>query len=428
MTPRAVLTALAMIVAPALLAAQHVHPGPAPATAPTSAQAPTAPPAAAVPAMAAGVPLLSADTPMQCWWRSSSGAIRLGEVVDVALTCAVLESATVTAVPDESRLTVAAVQLSPFEIVDGTHPPDVRAGDRRFFQYRYRLRIINPDVIGRDVKLPPLSISYRLQSRMGGDATLAGRDLVHMMPQLIFRVVSQVPDDADDIRDGDDASLAEIEALRFRANAFSVAAMVLTALGAVAALSTLAPVVGLVRRKRTRLAHRMSDRAMLTAAARVLGERLDAARGAGWTPDSLAEAHAATRLVAAVATGAGARERVLEHGAAVPEGRLAVAGRFGHAGAALTAHVTTDHVARAIAALPATASATTRGRLERLRDGLAALTRAQYGAAGALDSTAIDEAVAGARDLGHELAREKLTSPREWFRRPVAPVTPTPEF
>lgn len=380
------------------------------------------------PSVAAGVPALSADTPFQCWWRASSGAIRLGEIVDVALTCAVLESATVTAVADESRLTVAAVQLSPFEIVDGSHPPDVRSGDRRFFQYRYRLRLINPDVIGRDVKFPALAIPYKLQSRMGAATTLAGRDLVHLMPQLIVRVVSQVPSDADDIRDSTDASLSEIEALRFRANAFSVAAMVLTTLGVVAALSTLLPAVGLLRRKRVVAAHRLSDRAVLRHASRVLSERLHSARATGWTAELLAEAHVAARVVAALATGTPVREVTLARDAAVPEGRLVLRPRFGRSAIALTAHATAAHVGSAADALPSGGSATTRSRLERLRDALTALTQAQYGAGERTDTTTIDEAVAAARDIGAELAREQLTSPRAWFRRPAAPVAATPEF
>ena len=132
----------------------------------------------------------------------------------MSLTCAVLERDDVRAVPDESRLTVAAIQMAPFEIVGGSHPPDLRSGDRRFFERRYQLRIIDPDVIGRDVKLPPLAIPYRVESRVGAGSTLAGRDLVHLMPQLVFRVVSQVPADATDIRDAGDAGLGRIDALQ----------------------------------------------------------------------------------------------------------------------------------------------------------------------------------------------------------------------
>jgi hypothetical protein len=112
----------------------------------------------------------------------------------------------------------------------------------------------------------------------------------------------------------------------------------------------------------------------------------------------------------------------------LPEGRLRVRRRFRGQAAAVTAHVTTDTLTKTLAALPADAPAATRSRLEQLRDVLAALTRAQYGAAGAFDATAVDEAVTSARAIGTAMAREQLTSPREWFRRPVAPVTTTPEF
>jgi len=418
---------LLTLAVPVVSTAQHQHAAPAATTAPTRAAA--AADERMTPAVITTAPALTADAPFQCWWRASSGAIRLGEVVDVALTCAVLETGGVTAVADESRLTVAAVQLSPFEIVDGTHPPDVRSGDRRFFQYRYRLRIINPDVIGHDVKLPPLSIPYKLQSRVGAATTMAGRDLVHLMPQLVFRVVSQVPDDADDIRDSADASFAEIERLRFRGNAFSVASMVLTLIGGIAALSALVPVAGLWRRRQgPAVVARLSERVVLQGATRLLGDRLEAARVAGWTPETLAEAHGATRVVTAVALGRPVREVVLAAGAAVPEGRLVVRHRLGRQASAVTAPITTDVVARALAALPATASAASRQRLERLHDALAALTRAQYGAAPDRDTTAIDDAVAAARDIGATIVRERRFSPRAWFRRPVAPAASTPEF
>ena len=143
--------------------------------------------------------------------------------------------------------------------------------------------------------------------------------------------------------------------------------------------------------------------------------------------EAVGVAHVATRVVAAMATGAGVRELAIGHDQAIPEGRLAVRRRLGRQVAAMTTHVTADDVTRALTALPATASAGVRSRLERLRDALAALTRVQYCAA-ALDPSAVDEAVTTARDLATEMAREKLTSPREWFRRPLAPATPTPEF
>ena len=200
-----------------------------------------------------------------------SGAIRLGEIVEVSLTCAVLERDDVRAVPDQSRLTVAAIQMAPFEIVGGSDPPDLRSGDRRFFERRYQIRIIDPDVIGRDVKLPPLAIPYRVESRVGAGSTLTGRDLVHLMPQLVFRVVSQVPADATDIRDASDAGLGRIDALSFRASAFRVAALILAGLAVIVALSALPGLLGRLRGDRRRAVAPVSDHAVLQAVAKRLG-------------------------------------------------------------------------------------------------------------------------------------------------------------
>src|SRR4029077_12147591 len=82
--------------------------------------------------------------PIRCWWRTTAGAIRTGEHFSLVLTCAVLENDAVQVVPDEARLGSSVIQLAPFEIVGGSHPTDMRTADRRFFQYEYTLRLINP--------------------------------------------------------------------------------------------------------------------------------------------------------------------------------------------------------------------------------------------------------------------------------------------
>ena len=115
--------------------------------------------------------------PIRCWRQSTAGAITIGEPFTVVVTCAVYEGDNAQVIPDESRLGVASIQMAPFEILGGTHPPDVHRGTRRFFQYEYQLRIISPDAIGRDVNVPPLSISYRIHSRVGAAATSGVRRL-----------------------------------------------------------------------------------------------------------------------------------------------------------------------------------------------------------------------------------------------------------
>jgi hypothetical protein len=365
--------------------------------------------AAAVTAVAQTSPgaRLDENAPFQCWWRSDAGAIRLGETVEVALTCAMLERDDLRAVPDESRLTVAAIQMAPFEIVGGSHPPDLRTADRRLFEYRYVLRIIDADVIGRDVKLPPLAIPYRIESRVGGGTTLAGRDLVHLMPQLAFRVVSQVPADATDIRDAGDASLGQVDALRFRASVFAGVAALLAVLavlvGASAAVATWRRASGV----RTRRAAVVSDRAVLQAAGARLDAVLAAHPGSDFDADAIASAHHALRLVAAIAGGQPVRQTATPGTAAAPEGRLVATGWLGRTRAAVTAHITPATLSRIIDTLPPQTPARDRMRLEGLRDGLGLMTKAQYAAADRPDGSALGDALRAARDAAAELARER---------------------
>ena len=365
---------------------------------------------------------LDETTPFQCWWRSDVGALRIGQVVTVTLTCAALERDDLTAVPDESRLTVAAIQTAPFEIVGGSHPPDLRTADRRVFEYRYQLRIIDADVIGRDVKLPPLSIPYRVESRVGAGATLAGRDLVHLMPQLVFRVVSQVPADATDIRDAGDASLATVDALRFRASAFRVATLLLAVLALVAGASAVPALVGRWRGGSARGPAGLSDAVVLRAAAGQLADVAARHPTGDFDAEAIAQAHQAVRVVAAGAAGLAVRQAPLAVGGVVPEGRLAVTGGWRRRRAAVTASATTDTIARALEALPAETSAVVRMRLESLRDALAVLSRAEYGAQPLADTSAVAEALQAARAAAVALARE-----HRWSWRAASPAPPAAE-
>jgi hypothetical protein len=78
--------------------------------------------------------------PIACWWRTSVAAVRVGEPFSIVLTCAVVENALTTVVPDQSEIEPAALQLPPFEMLGGTRFGERRDGDHRFFQYEYRAR------------------------------------------------------------------------------------------------------------------------------------------------------------------------------------------------------------------------------------------------------------------------------------------------
>src|SRR6478672_2647500 len=142
---------------------------------------------------AAGVSNAAAQTvqtdPLQCWWRTSSGAVRVGEPFTVVLTCAVLETEETKVVPDQTRLEPSVVQFAPFEVLGGSHGADLRTDQRRFFQYEYRLRLIADGLFGRDVALPDTKISYKIQSKVGQKTSVQGRDQSYVLPAQSVRVL-----------------------------------------------------------------------------------------------------------------------------------------------------------------------------------------------------------------------------------------------
>ena len=160
--------------------------------------------------------------PIRCWWRTSRARSGSAKPSISSLTCAVLENEAVQVVPDESRLAGAVIAMAPFEVVASEHPADLRSGQRRFFQYQYTMRIINPDAIGPDVPIPIMSLHYRVNSRIAANAALQGRDLTYVLPPQTVRVLSMVPADAPDIRDSSDESFSLIESLTLRAGALEI--------------------------------------------------------------------------------------------------------------------------------------------------------------------------------------------------------------
>ena len=120
------------------------------------------------------------NEPMRCWWRTSAAAVRVGEVFSVVLTCAVVQTEAVTVVPSQNELEPSAMQLTPFEVLGGSHGSDLRTADHRFFQYQYRVRVIGEELFGKDVELPELKITYKVRSRTNGGDALEGRDQTYL--------------------------------------------------------------------------------------------------------------------------------------------------------------------------------------------------------------------------------------------------------
>jgi len=346
--------------------------------------------------------------PIRCWWQSSAGAITIGESFDVVLTCAVIETESMQVVPDESRLGVASIQMAPFEILGGSHPEDAHRLQRRFFQYHYQLRLISADAIGRDVNVPALAIPYRVHTRVGPAAALAGRDLNYLMPALPIKVLSLVPKEAIDIRDGSDASLGAVESLRFRSSLFQILAIALGAMAAVMAVFALIPLARGARRAGVIESDRLPDRAVASHAARAVAGAQAAAAVDGWTDEAVARALASVRVIAALAIRQPVSEKVLAATAPVPEGRLAVShGRVRTRRASVSSPVTTADVAVFASKLDDSVSLTHRHHLAGLQSALAVLTAALYRQTPARDAATLNEAVRHAIEVANDLQRER---------------------
>jgi len=332
--------------------------------------------------------------PIRCWWRTSAGAVAIGETFTASLTCAVRDEATTRVTLDESKLGAAVIQLAPFEVLGGSHPGDLRSATHRFAQYHYTVRIIDRDVIGHDASFPNLQLNYNVQTRVGSDS-VDGRDRVYLVPGQAVRVLSLVPADADDIRDSRAESFSTVETLRFRGRALRIVAFALAALGVL----MLAPAALRLARgtgRKAPAANRVEDRAVVSDAIRVL-TRIEGERAAGWTRDLAAEAASVTRVVAACALDRRPSQRPLVGEVAAMDGRLAVRhGWLRRTQVSVASAVTASDLDRALDALPLKTPAPTRQVLEDLRFALARMTVAIYGRGGELDAAALDESLRAA--------------------------------
>src|SRR2546428_13634322 len=75
--------------------------------------------------------------PIQCWWRTSAGAVRVGEPFSLVLTCAIVENDAAKVIVDQSKLEPSVIQLAPFQVTGGSPAPALRPASRRFFQDEY---------------------------------------------------------------------------------------------------------------------------------------------------------------------------------------------------------------------------------------------------------------------------------------------------
>jgi hypothetical protein len=330
--------------------------------------------------------------PIECYWRTGASAVRVGEVFGLGLTCAVLETAATTVVPDQSRLDPDVLQLQPFEVVGGTAGDELRTATRRLFQYEYQVRYLGEE-IGRDLQIPALTITYRVQSRVQPDsAAVESRERQYILPARPVRVLSLMTGGPADIREPAPPGFAEIQDRRFTASVLRIVSWVCFALGGVVAAWALARALR-QRGRHSAVAVRLaSDSAVLRGVARELAAVRAARQPEGWTDALAARALAALRVASNYEVDRPVAQvpgRDLE----ATTGQLRVSGGWRSGAVLLSGSATPAHLARE----RSRAEAAGDGRSARLGDLHDALTRfaaATYGRDHAsLDGAALDEAL-----------------------------------
>jgi hypothetical protein len=361
----------------------------------------------------AGVTNVEVD-PIRCWWRTSSGSVRIGEHFDLWLTCATLETDAVQVVPDQSHLGVEVAALAPFEVVGGSHPADLRTGNRRFFQYQYILRIINPDAIGKDVKIPDTVIHYKVNSRVAANTSIQGRDLTYVLPTEEVRVASMVPADATDIRDASGESFSVVDSLNLRAGVLEIVAITSVALGSLMLLFVLVRLARRGRRRTPADERLLSTRSVVGAAIRELSGVQRDREQQGWNDALAARALAASRIAAAAALGRPVSQRIAASASSNGAGRIVTTPFLRGKPRTLSSSVTPGDLARRAPANP---------RLQHLVDALKesidTFSQAQYGRSTEINQSALDSALSSATSAAGGVKAE-----HSWLKTQLQRFTP----
>src|SRR5215475_7945471 len=350
--------------------------------------------------------------PIRCFWKTDRSSIIVGERFTLVLTCGIIDTDAIKAVPDFNQLEPSTIGLLPFEVVKGVRHEDVKAAPWRYIQYEYTVRTIAEGLFDKDLNIPPVKITYHIQSSIGGGST--GRDQTYQLPPITMRIASLVPAKNADIRDAASNTFADIENRRVRSTGEVVVAAI--AFGFAVVLLGLAVVRVIGRyRVRTPAAERpLGLSAVLRGVLREAG-RVKEDAAAGWTPELVSRALTVLRIGGAVALGRPVTQAIVDSDVAPREGQLALRKGLFRSRRSLVSNATTPQtITRARAKTNGRIDARTAELLKQFEESLAVLSAARYGRNAAVPSSELDSAF----ENGAE-ALKKLRVARMWPMRMV---------
>ena len=361
--------------------------------------------AAAPPSPAAGTVNVEVE-PIECYWRAGTTAVHVGERFTVVLTCGVIDTAATTVVPDRSRLDPGVVQLQPFEVLEGRQSPDIRTASRRFFQYEYTLRYIGED-IGRDLAVPPLSLTYRVQNRVKADsAAVESRERQYILPARQVRVLSLMPPAASDIRDMPPPTFADVERHQFRASVLRIVSLAVYVLGAVVGLWALA---GAVRGRRGSVAavvRHATDAAILSGVSQELAAVTRQRDGTGWSDTLAARALSAVRIAATIDVMRAVSQTPAASTVTLLPGQLRIRARWPRGGGVIISGSATPETLALERERAESEGSGRASRLGSLGESMTQLASAAYGRADSLDAGALDDALTTGSRVVSAIRRE----------------------
>jgi hypothetical protein len=337
--------------------------------------------------------------------------VRVGENFTLTLTCAVLDTDRVKVVVDESGLAPSSLHLVPFDIVGGERYRDILNAPRRFFQYQYSMRVLGEEFFGKEITLPRLQISYRVQNSLQGGAALQGREAQYSLVPVPIRVLSLVPAGTSDIRDTPIETFGDVDARLFRSNLLLIVAGVAFVLAGLLAVLLLAR-AAVKRHAMAPMRQRpMSPGAVLRAASRELGAVQSESQRDGWTGELAGRAAAALRLAGAVVLSRPVNHREVDRGTTPTEGQVAAApglGMLRGKRTMLSASVTPDTPPAQYGKSTAASES-----WRSLSETLGVFSAVRYSRDGGVDGPALDAALSDARDA---IRRLRLTPWRRFGR------------
>jgi hypothetical protein len=352
---------------------------------------------------------------MRCWWETGTRAVHIGEPFGLVLTCRVMETDRVRVVPTLTELEPTSIELTPFEVLEGSRHEDIVVAPWRYLQYQYTVRLLGDEFFGRDIAIPATNVTFRIQT--GGAETVEGTEHRYVLPAMPIRILSLLPAQAADIRDPAVDTFADLEARRFRATMELVASAIFFGFAVIPAVVAALRVRERFRKGDLVVEETVAARTVLNACVREIeSARADALRD-GWTSGLAGRAFAPLRVAAAIALKQTVAQTMVTGDTPTREGQVPVRhGLLRRRRALVSASITAEAMDRLRAAGNATAPGDSSvDVLDPIREALAALNAVRYGRVGRVDVQALDRTLEdGCRAL------RRLRKARLWPARAAA--------